>query len=245
MPLTRHTSTPSHTHSHAHAHSGLNGLLAIRALRPLRALKVSPSVMIVVRAMVKSIPGILNIFLVGVRVLMRLNVSDLYRYAFTSHDNNAQVSFLFFVMFATLGTSLFAGRFYGCYEATTDTLKYGPAFNKAGCETLAGHEWRNPTFGSFDNVFTSLLLLFEVRMCVCVCVCVCVCACVCLCMVLAHTDTSILCLTFLLHYTLHCIHFTRSAAWRCGLTSCTVQSTSRMWATVLSETIDSATRCTS
>ena len=61
---------------------------------------------------------------------------------------------LFLIVFAILGVQIFAGKLYSCpRDLSLQT--------EAAC-TAAGHAWTNPYLGSFDNVFSSSLLLFEV-----------------------------------------------------------------------------------
>ena len=63
------------------------------------------------------------------------------------------VSALFLDVFAILGVQMFGGRFGRCADAPSLT-------SRAACEG-ASHEWSNPAFGHFDNVWSAMLLLFE------------------------------------------------------------------------------------
>ena len=102
------------------------GLRAARALRPLRIVNSFRTLRIVITAMINSLPGILNVVL---------------------------VSSFFFLLFATLGVSIFNGQFYQCeQDITLDQLQ---------CLSQ-GYSWSNPSYGNFDTIFDALLVLKEV-----------------------------------------------------------------------------------
>ena len=62
------------------------------------------------------------------------------------------VFLLFVAIFAVLGVQLFAGKFHTCSVAAAGT--------KTAC-IAAGGVWANPSWGNFDTVESSALLLFE------------------------------------------------------------------------------------
>eukprot|EP00966_Prymnesium_polylepis_P266257 6150543-Prymnesium_polylepis.2 len=77
----------------------------------------------------------------------------------------------FLDVFAILGVQLFAGKLGSCKHFQAQfSLNPLDLFSptelevrksRASCET-AGGTWENPQFGSFDNIFSSALLLFEI-----------------------------------------------------------------------------------
>jgi hypothetical protein len=83
---------------------------------------------------------------------MRLAVTLLIR-AIPGVMNVLSVYVLFLVVFAILGVQLFAGKLRACQDDLA-------ILTEAAC-VGAGYEWSNSPMGSFDNVFSSMLLLFE------------------------------------------------------------------------------------
>ena len=118
-------------------------LRVLRVLRPLRLIARFEGMRIVVKLLIKALPGVLDVLMVFV---------------------------LFLDVFAILGVQLFAGRFGTCVHYTENSgvakvsIGHTPSVEwlttHASCEA-AGHLWQNPSFGSFDNVGTAALLLFE------------------------------------------------------------------------------------
>ena len=84
-------------------------------------------------------------------------IVDLFIKTLPSVMNVVLVVCLFLLVFGILGVQLFAGKFASCSSqdasiaaiATTDAC------------VAAGGEWENPGTGSFDNIGSALLLLFE------------------------------------------------------------------------------------
>jgi hypothetical protein len=64
----------------------------------------------------------------------------------------AGILLFFLLVFALVGMQLFAGTFGECALNNYTTSETCAA---------AGHIWYNPDFGSFDNVLSSMVLLFE------------------------------------------------------------------------------------
>lgn len=64
----------------------------------------------------------------------------------------AGLLFFFLLLFSILGIQFFGGTFGQCVDASILT--------RDACR-LAGHRWYNPDMGNFDNVFTAMILLFE------------------------------------------------------------------------------------
>lgn len=65
---------------------------------------------------------------------------------------------LFLVIFAVVGVQFWAGAGYGCFF---DQVLSGAEATRAACEASGGR-WRRASNWSFDNIGTSLLVLFEV-----------------------------------------------------------------------------------
>lgn len=143
--------------------SFFKSLRAVRALRPLRMINRNPGMKMVVNALIKALPEVLNVALVGLG---------------------------FFILFAILGGSLFRGAFYHCegngesdvhltfreccnvqQDLEDDELPVSAAnlFREFGCNgtyhdsdgVVHQREWVND-WGNFDNVGNSLLVLFEI-----------------------------------------------------------------------------------
>ena len=138
-------------------------LRAVRALRPLRMINRNPGMKMVVNALIKALPEVLNVALVGLG---------------------------FFILFAILGGSLFRGGFYHCQgdggddinlnfrqccniwqEPDDDEIQVSAAvlYSEYGCNgtyvdgsgEVQQREWVTSP-GNFDNVGNSLLVLFEI-----------------------------------------------------------------------------------
>lgn len=97
----------------------------VRTLRPLRFINQNLSIKVLVTALLESIVAILN---VGI------------------------VIFVIYLIFAILGVSLFAGKFYSCTLPIIDNMQ--------DCEDF-GYSWKN-AISNFDNVYEAMLTLFTV-----------------------------------------------------------------------------------
>ena len=114
----------------------------IRALRSVRMLKLaslSEGLRVVIVSLYQSLPSVANVMMVLV---------------------------LFLVIFGILGMQLNAGRWGFCdidlfvgapYDASNRTFTIP---TQTACVAVNG-TWMSPHFGNFDNIFTSVLLLFE------------------------------------------------------------------------------------
>uniref|UniRef100_A0A6T8D018 Ion transport domain-containing protein n=1 Tax=Cryptomonas curvata TaxID=233186 RepID=A0A6T8D018_9CRYP len=132
-------------------------LRTLRALRPLRVIKRNPGLKIAVNALLKSLPEMGNVSLVA----------------------------LFWLgMYALLGVQLFKGKFYKCYDYSTQFFHGAPIFPLSNnlfsptakfsgptsvpsileCVSADGGSgnpaWTNRPF-CFDNIFRAMLVLFE------------------------------------------------------------------------------------
>ena len=73
-----------------------------------------------------------------------------------------------FCVFAILGLSLFMGKFYSCNRSTAQGRQDCLGYKEMDDGYVVPQVWANPNIGgypnrySFDNVFVSLALLFEV-----------------------------------------------------------------------------------
>ncbi|KAK7492644.1 hypothetical protein BaRGS_00016123 [Batillaria attramentaria] len=107
----------------------------LRALRPLRAISHWQGMRIVVNSLVRSIPSIINVFLVGL---------------------------LFWLIFSIMGVQLFKGKFYKCVNNETGQIQqYTVTPNKSVCLNTPGHIWKNSEV-NFDNAAAGFLPLFQV-----------------------------------------------------------------------------------
>ncbi|XP_053706427.1 sodium channel, voltage gated, type VIII, alpha subunit a isoform X6 [Synchiropus splendidus] len=118
----------------------IKSLRTLRALRPLRALSRFEGMRVVVNALVGAIPSIMNVLL---------------------------VCLIFWLIFSIMGVNLFAGKYYFCFNETSE--EYFPVDvvnNKTQCEALI-HEnntevrWKNVKI-NFDNVGAGYLALLQV-----------------------------------------------------------------------------------
>ena len=135
----------------------LKALRTLRALRPLRVIKRNPGLKIAVNALLKSLPDMANVSLVA----------------------------LFWLgMYALLGVQLFKGKFYKCYDYSTQFFPGSPIFPLSNnlfsptaplsgpsrvpsimeCVSAEGGSgnpaWTNRPF-CCDNVYRAMLMLFE------------------------------------------------------------------------------------
>uniref|UniRef100_A0AAQ4PM34 Sodium channel protein n=1 Tax=Gasterosteus aculeatus aculeatus TaxID=481459 RepID=A0AAQ4PM34_GASAC len=118
----------------------IKSLRTLRALRPLRALSRFEGMRVVVNALVGAIPSIMNVLL---------------------------VCLIFWLIFSIMGVNLFAGKYYYCFNQTSE--EYFPVDvvnNKTQCEALMLQNytevrWKNVKI-NFDNVGAGYLALLQV-----------------------------------------------------------------------------------
>ncbi|XP_028848896.1 sodium channel, voltage gated, type VIII, alpha subunit a isoform X5 [Denticeps clupeoides] len=118
----------------------IKSLRTLRALRPLRALSRFEGMRVVVNALVGAIPSIMNVLL---------------------------VCLIFWLIFSIMGVNLFAGKYYYCYNETSE--EYFPldiVNNKSECFDLINNNftevrWKNVKI-NFDNVGAGYLALLQV-----------------------------------------------------------------------------------
>uniref|UniRef100_A0A4W6EJD7 Sodium channel protein n=1 Tax=Lates calcarifer TaxID=8187 RepID=A0A4W6EJD7_LATCA len=118
----------------------IKSLRTLRALRPLRALSRFEGMRVVVNALVGAIPSIMNVLL---------------------------VCLIFWLIFSIMGVNLFAGKYYYCFNETSE--EYFPVDvvnNKTQCEALIQANytevrWKNVKI-NFDNVGAGYLALLQV-----------------------------------------------------------------------------------
>ncbi|XP_034722264.1 sodium channel protein type 4 subunit alpha B isoform X2 [Etheostoma cragini] len=118
----------------------IKSLRTLRALRPLRALSRFEGMRVVVNALVGAIPSIFNVLL---------------------------VCLIFWLIFSIMGVNLFAGKFYHCFNETSEEL-FPPEIvnNRTECLALVqgnagGVRWRNVKV-NYDNVGMGYLALLQV-----------------------------------------------------------------------------------
>uniref|UniRef100_A0A7N6AQ33 Sodium channel protein n=1 Tax=Anabas testudineus TaxID=64144 RepID=A0A7N6AQ33_ANATE len=118
----------------------IKSLRTLRALRPLRALSRFEGMRVVVNALVGAIPSIMNVLL---------------------------VCLIFWLIFSIMGVNLFAGKYYYCFNETSE--EYFPVDvvnNRTQCEALIKQNftevrWKNVKI-NFDNVGAGYLALLQV-----------------------------------------------------------------------------------
>eukprot|EP01064_Diplonema_japonicum_P029541 TRINITY_DN4809_c0_g1_i1.p1 TRINITY_DN4809_c0_g1~~TRINITY_DN4809_c0_g1_i1.p1 ORF type:complete len:1504 (+),score=269.06 TRINITY_DN4809_c0_g1_i1:171-4682(+) len=111
----------------------------LRALRPLRVVNRNVGLKVVVRALLRTLPGVANV---------------------------AVVVFLIFLVFAILGVQLFGGKLHYCSDPSIHTeiacVGVDPTFYQlGGNDTLVWRRWRIRD-QNFNNILSALLTLFEV-----------------------------------------------------------------------------------
>ncbi|XP_068606315.1 sodium channel protein type 4 subunit alpha B [Brachionichthys hirsutus] len=118
----------------------IKSLRTLRALRPLRALSRFEGMKVVVNALVGAIPSIFNVLL---------------------------VCLIFWLIFSIVGVNLFAGKFYYCYNGTSQEV-FSPdeVHNRTECLALIEANftevrWRNVKI-NYDNVGMGYLSLLQV-----------------------------------------------------------------------------------
>ncbi|XP_011491046.1 sodium channel protein type 4 subunit alpha B isoform X1 [Oryzias latipes] len=118
----------------------IKSLRTLRALRPLRALSRFEGMKVVVNALVGAIPSIFNVLL---------------------------VCLIFWLIFSIMGVNLFAGKFYYCFNETSQEIfQPGAINNKTEClalihENLTDVRWKNVKI-NYDNVGMGYLSLLQV-----------------------------------------------------------------------------------
>lgn len=117
----------------------IKSLRTLRALRPLRALSRFEGMRVVVNALVGAIPSIFNVLL---------------------------VCLIFWLIFSIMGVNLFAGKFYYCFNETSEEVfDHNVVNNKTDCyELMEIHpevRWMNGKI-NFDNVGMGYLALLQV-----------------------------------------------------------------------------------
>lgn len=121
--------------------TAVKSLRALRALRPLRVIAYNPGMKLVVNSLLRALPGVIHVLL---------------------------VQLLFLLIFGILGVQLFMGRFAECTDPSVLTRvncsgRYTHLLPN-GTLGSAVRRWSNPDFGHFDDVFSSVLILFEMSM---------------------------------------------------------------------------------
>ncbi|XP_026207010.1 sodium channel protein type 4 subunit alpha B isoform X1 [Anabas testudineus] len=118
----------------------IKSLRTLRALRPLRALSRFEGMRVVVNALVGAIPSIFNVLL---------------------------VCLIFWLIFSIMGVNLFAGKFYYCFNETSEEM-FDPdeVDNKTQClsliqENFTEVRWKNIKV-NYDNVGMGYLSLLQV-----------------------------------------------------------------------------------
>uniref|UniRef100_A0A3B5R666 Sodium channel protein n=1 Tax=Xiphophorus maculatus TaxID=8083 RepID=A0A3B5R666_XIPMA len=118
----------------------IKSLRTLRALRPLRALSRFEGMRVVVNALVGAIPSIMNVLL---------------------------VCLIFWLIFSIMGVNLFAGKYYYCFNQTSEEyFDIEVVNNKTQCEALIRDNhtevrWKNVKI-NFDNVGAGYLALLQV-----------------------------------------------------------------------------------
>ncbi|KAL8589096.1 hypothetical protein ACOMHN_017259 [Nucella lapillus] len=114
--------------------TAFRSLRTLRALRPLRAISRWEGMRIVVNSLMRAIPSIFNVLLVGM---------------------------MFWLIFSIMGVQFFSGRFYKCVNATSGEQLPATSFpNKTFCLST-GERWQNSHI-HFDNSMAGFLALFQV-----------------------------------------------------------------------------------
>ncbi|XP_029283655.1 sodium channel protein type 4 subunit alpha B-like isoform X2 [Cottoperca gobio] len=118
----------------------IKSLRTLRALRPLRALSRFEGMRVVVNALVGAIPSIFNVLL---------------------------VCLIFWLIFSIMGVNLFAGKFYYCFNETSEEMFHPEDINnRSECFALMEANftevrWRNVKV-NYDNVGMGYLSLLQV-----------------------------------------------------------------------------------
>ena len=119
----------------ADQYTWLKALRTIRALRPLRMVSRSPGMKVVVLALFQAIPAVANVLL---------------------------VCMLFYLIFGILGLQLMRGLFHRCVDKETG-VRLPFAITRDECrQNPDKYDYVNSDDRNFDNIFNSILCLFEV-----------------------------------------------------------------------------------
>uniref|UniRef100_H2Y2S0 Sodium channel protein n=1 Tax=Ciona intestinalis TaxID=7719 RepID=H2Y2S0_CIOIN len=114
--------------------SSLRVLRSLRAFRPLRAMSRFEGIKVVTDALFRSIPSILNVFV---------------------------ICLIFWLIFAIMGVNLFAGKMASCkWKATGEKVWHKTDYKKTICKSHKYH-WTNLPI-NFDNVFIAYIALLQV-----------------------------------------------------------------------------------
>ncbi|XP_019621227.1 PREDICTED: sodium channel protein type 2 subunit alpha-like isoform X2 [Branchiostoma belcheri] len=113
--------------------SAFRSMRTLRALRPLRAISRAEGMRVVVNALVKAIPSIMNVLM---------------------------VCLVFWLIFAIMGVQLFGGQFFKCVDENNKRLPINITDNKEEC-LMKNYTWINSKI-NFDNVGQAYLVLFQV-----------------------------------------------------------------------------------
>jgi hypothetical protein len=129
--------TLSNSGANTESLKSLKAFRAIRALRPLRMISQNEGLQIVVNTLFSSLPALMNVIIVTALILL---------------------------IFAIMGVNFFKGSFYSCKLSGTYTEDQQKQIlkaikTKAECLVNEGR-WKN-SITNFDNVYESLLTLFE------------------------------------------------------------------------------------
>ena len=110
----------------------IKGFRALRALRPLRMVSRFESMKLVVNSIFATIPALGNVVL---------------------------ITLLFFYIFAIIGTQQFKGLYWYCIDTTSTSLNI-IYIDQDQCNGI-NQRWQSNILGNFDNIFNSMLILFE------------------------------------------------------------------------------------
>ncbi|XP_066265874.1 sodium channel protein type 4 subunit alpha B-like [Branchiostoma lanceolatum] len=113
--------------------SAFKSMRTLRALRPLRAISRAEGMRVVVNALVKAIPSIMNVLM---------------------------VCLVFWLIFAIMGVQLFGGQFFKCVDENNKRLPINITDTKEEC-LMKNYTWINSKI-NFDNVGQAYLVLFQV-----------------------------------------------------------------------------------
>ena len=111
----------------------IKGIRALRALRPLRMIARFENMKLVINSIFATVPALANVLL---------------------------ISLLFFYIFGIIGVQQFKGLYWYCVDSTaTDFVVLD--LDEVECVAFDGGRWQTNKFGNFDNIGSSMSLLFE------------------------------------------------------------------------------------
>ena len=128
---------------------GLRALRTLRCLRPLRLISRFESMQLVISALLRAIPGIVNVCMIMSLVWL------IFRYACLSDVLSPQQ------VCSILGVQLFGGKFSRCVNGQMAPYSPTDVPDKATCLNTTGNVWWTPP-ASFDNSGLGLVALFQV-----------------------------------------------------------------------------------